>query len=256
MDNTAQERTGFLQWIKDYTSRPHLGIFFGATLLLVIANTVSLRSAESRFWVLVAELIILPALFMLMGSTHKMWLLGSIIPVAGLAAAMLGRFLGSETMNLRLFAVVQLLVSILLLAALIKVLFRKHKVNFQTVMGAASLYVLFGLLFARLYFAMDVFDSPFFAEAARPIISSDFVYYSFTTMTTIGYGDLTAYTEFGRLLSVVAAIVGQLYLVVVIAAIVGNYSAHFVEHEEREQTKRVEKRKGIRGLMGKDTGEE
>ncbi len=51
---------------------------------------------------------------------------------------------------------------------------------------------------------------------------SDFVYYSFVTLTTVGYGDLTASTGIGRMLSVTEALVGQLYLVTVVAILVSN----------------------------------
>jgi len=51
---------------------------------------------------------------------------------------------------------------------------------------------------------------------------ADFLYYSFVTLTTVGYGDVTAATNLGRMLSVIEALVGQLYLVIVVALIVSN----------------------------------
>jgi len=193
--------------------------------------------------VLVIELLVIPAMFLLMGSTRRMWLASHIIPLIGLVVSAIGLSFGSEFWNIRVFSIIQLLITLFLIAGLIEMLFREHEINFQTIMGAASLYVLVGLAFARLYSVMDAFDGPFFAAANRPIVVSDYVYYSFTTMTTIGYGDLTASGQFGRLLSVLEAIIGQLYLVVVIALIVGNFSANLDTHVRKAQKKKLAKQK-------------
>jgi uncharacterized membrane protein len=61
----------------------------------------------------------------------------------------------------------------------------------------------------------------FFAEVANPN-RPDFLYYSFTTLTTTGFGDFTAASELGRTLSVVEALTGQIYLVTIVALIVSN----------------------------------
>jgi len=112
-------------------------------------------------------------------------------------------------------------------------------VSVDTVAGAAAIYLVFGLVFAVLFaFVGDlliVFDPstvartglhPSAAEAffvsARTPLPSDFLYFSFVTLTTVGYGDLTAATQFGRMLSVCEALFGQLYLVTVVALLISN----------------------------------
>jgi hypothetical protein len=50
------------------------------------------------------------------------------------------------------------------------------------------------------------------------------VYYSFTVLTTTGFGDLTAATPVGQALSVVEMLIGQIYLVTVIGVLVGNFA--------------------------------
>jgi hypothetical protein len=107
-----------------------------------------------------------------------------------------------------------------------------HKVvSLKTVTGAAAIYLLIGLLFAVIYstiggimvFALGASSagSAFFI-ATRPLGPSDFVYYSFTTLTTVGYGDLTGAVAIGRMLSICEALIGQLYLVTVVAVLVAN----------------------------------
>jgi hypothetical protein len=64
----------------------------------------------------------------------------------------------------------------------------------------------------------------------------DFVYYSFVTMTTLGYGDLTARANLGRMLSVTEALFGQLYLVSVVAVLVANIGRQRIRDELREDS--------------------
>ena len=94
-------------------------------------------------------------------------------------------------------------------------------VTLTVVAGVLCLYLLFGLFFAFVYVAIQNFGgAPFFANGADAT-SSRSLYFSFVTMTTVGYGDFTARTNFGHTLSVAEALLGQIYLVTVVAAIVG-----------------------------------
>jgi uncharacterized membrane protein len=61
----------------------------------------------------------------------------------------------------------------------------------------------------------------FFASTSNPT-TVDYVYFSYSTLATVGYGDLVAKTGLGRMLAVCEALLGQIYLVTVIAVIVGN----------------------------------
>ena len=71
-----------------------------------------------------------------------------------------------------------------------------------------------------LYAAINGFgDSPFFVQTTRPT-TANFLYFSFVTQTTVGYGDFTAAGGLGRTLAVLEALTGQLYLVTVIAVLV------------------------------------
>lgn len=108
-----------------------------------------------------------------------------------------------------------------LVAGLARMLQRKG-VTVQAVFGALAVYLLVGLFFALLVTsAAHIGSSDFFAQGTDGT-QSQHVYYAFTTMTTTGYGDLTPATPLGRAIAVVAMLVGQIYLVTVIALLVGN----------------------------------
>ena len=104
-------------------------------------------------------------------------------------------------------------------------LVRLHGVTLQVVAGALTIYVLLGLIFAWLVsLVADVDASAYFAEGGDASLGER-VYYSFTVLTTTGFGDLTAATPAGHALAVVEMLLGQLYLVTVIGVLVGSFAA-------------------------------
>ena len=99
---------------------------------------------------------------------------------------------------------------------------RNQAVTLEAVLGGLSLYVLVGMFFAFVFGAVDnLGGEPFFAQgvAATPERCS---YFSFSTLTTVGFGDLTARGDLGRTLAVFEALVGSLYLVTVVSVGVSN----------------------------------
>ena len=102
-------------------------------------------------------------------------------------------------------------------------LIRDHGVTLQAVAGTLAIYLLVGLLFAwAISFIGRLGSTPYFAQAGAETMGRR-VYFSFTVLTTTGFGDLTAATAVGRALAVVEMLVGQLYLVTVIGLVVGNF---------------------------------
>jgi len=97
-------------------------------------------------------------------------------------------------------------------------LLRHRRVTLATMLGAVSAYLLIGLAYFWLFFAIGN-DHHFFTQTPQP--SSSYMYFSLTTLTTVGYGDLTAQGNLGRLLANSEAVIGQVYLVTFVAMIVG-----------------------------------
>jgi hypothetical protein len=94
----------------------------------------------------------------------------------------------------------------------------EREVGFKTILGAISVYVILGILFTILYAATERFQSgPFFGV---PTKTGDFVFFSFTTLTTTGYGNLIPATHFGRMIAGLEMLMGQIFLVTLIAGLV------------------------------------
>jgi hypothetical protein len=97
------------------------------------------------------------------------------------------------------------------------------EINRQSLTGAVCIYLLLGFMFMFVYGAIAAFDSdPFFAQGGDGTPSIR-LYFSYVTLATLGYGDYTAAESLGRSVSVVEALCGQLYLVTVVALMVGHY---------------------------------
>jgi Ion channel len=101
-------------------------------------------------------------------------------------------------------------------------LLQHRMVTGSTISGALCVYLLLGLSFASLFGLTEVLgQGPYFAgqDATN---DADFLYFSFATLATVGYGDLVARSNLGRMLAVTEALIGQMYLVTVVALLVGN----------------------------------
>jgi hypothetical protein len=92
----------------------------------------------------------------------------------------------------------------------------------HAIAGALAIYLMLGLLFASVIgFIVEVEDEPYFAQG--DVSDGDRVYYSFTVLTTTGFGDYTAATATGHALAVLEMLAGQLFLVTVIGVLIGHY---------------------------------
>ena len=96
----------------------------------------------------------------------------------------------------------------------------QNEVNSRSVAGAICVYMLFGMLFMFLYGVLAALGhTPFFAQGTDGTRALRF-YFSFVTLATLGYGDLTPATSLGRLLAVAESIIGSLYLVTAVSLVV------------------------------------
>jgi len=97
-----------------------------------------------------------------------------------------------------------------------------QSVPVDAVVGVLCVYLLLGMFFSSVYGAVDhLGGKPFFAQGTSATIAHC-TYFSFTTLATIGYGDLTAASNVGHTLSVTEGLIGQIYLVTIVSVIVSN----------------------------------
>ncbi len=104
----------------------------------------------------------------------------------------------------------------------IRTLRLRNQVTIEAVFGVLCLYVLLGILFASLFAVIGIANDGALFAGHQPATIANCLYFSFTTLTTVGYGDLTAASNLGHTLAISEALVGQIYLVTVVSLIVGN----------------------------------
>jgi voltage-gated potassium channel Kch len=105
---------------------------------------------------------------------------------------------------------------------LVDILSKESRVNLNLINGAISVYLLIGICFAHLYALVFTLDpSAFRGIEVESVAASHFTYFSFVTLTTLGYGDITPLTRASGNFAILEATVGQLYLTVLVARLVG-----------------------------------
>ena len=141
-----------------------------------------------------------------------------VVAVAGAAGALLtGASGGSDAAGL-----IGLLLAFAAPLVILRRILLSPTITVRLVLGALAIYLLLGLTYAYLYPLIHLLTGQsFFVQTTSPQ-SFDYVYFSYVTLTTVGYGDFTAATNVGRMMAVSEALVGQLYLVSAVALLVGN----------------------------------
>jgi hypothetical protein len=111
----------------------------------------------------------------------------------------------------------------LAIATIASTLFTRAMADVVTVLGVLCIYLLFALFFASVHQLLAGFFEPYVNGAGEPPSASDLLYFSVITLTTVGFGDLTPANEVARAVTVAEALIGQLYLVSVVAGVVGGF---------------------------------
>jgi voltage-gated potassium channel len=119
-------------------------------------------------------------------------------------------------------------------------IFRQKTISSDLIYGSICVYLLIGLAWAFVYSAIETTNPGSFeilidyakdtSQIDRQTTLSLFVYYSYVTLTTLGFGDITPVTPPAQSFSILEALTGQFYLVILVARLVGNYLLNSKEH--------------------------
>jgi hypothetical protein len=152
-------------------------------------------------------------------------LIAAVLLVAVVAAAIVDAVVGSNASIGVSRAIVGLMIAlapVTLARGVVRHLRAEGQVTLDAVFGAIAIYLMLGAMFASIDNAVGaIFSSGFFAQTADPGFET-YLYFSYTTMATVGYGDYTPGTSLPRALAITEALTGQLYLVTVVALLVSN----------------------------------
>jgi hypothetical protein len=202
---------------------------FGIVLVLILASLtfqVAAPEAEwSRFVILVIHASVLvaaldaarahPALLGIAGLAFAIALVVSGIALVGPGEV---SEVPAGVVNLMFVGLTPFIVA----RGLLRDIRDEGTVTIRTMLGVLCIYLLIGIFFAFMYGVVDEFASDEFFPRVDAADTSDFLYFSFSTLTTVGYGDLVTTNEVGRSLAITEALIGQIYLVTIVALIIAN----------------------------------
>jgi len=209
------------------------------------------RSAAERtraFWRLLVGILLVYGLIVIAGDLRfsapvRVALLGGVVVIdlrtrrrrarSQIAAAALTTAAVTATVvaavagSTRVLAAVQGFATTVLVVVAIASILRTVRswpgVDLATVIGVLDVYLLLALLFASTHQTFSAFQTGYLQGVEGLPSSSDDLYFSVVTLTTVGFGDITPGTELARTVTITEALVGQLYLVSVVAAVVSGF---------------------------------
>lgn len=144
-----------------------------------------------------------------------------VVAVVVLVAAVFGIVLDFDETVIRILSLLSVALYLLAPFMILRHLIRRREVDARTILGAVAIYLMLGMMFAFSYRSISLWqpDPAFFGANGRGD-NADYLFFSFITLTTTGYGDLVPETNPGQSVAVFEAIVGQLFLVTALAKIV------------------------------------
>jgi hypothetical protein len=170
----------------------------GATLFVAV-RTARVQRAGVRIAAVAATLAVIASLVT--------WIVNGDIPEAP-----------SAVVNGLLVAVAPAVLAV----ALLRDLRSRREVSLATLAGVLAIYLLIGMFFSFAYGVVQAVDSGALFEGIESATRAEELYFSFVTLCTVGYGDFVPGAEGARALAVGEMLIGQIYLVTIVALIVGN----------------------------------
>jgi len=197
---------------------------YASLLVLLLANFFLLELVDDPRWAAIGSTILGAAALIVAISDpaagHRITRRRAIQIAACVALAPIVLFVDSASV----VGLIYLLPASLLVTATLPVTVNRvlhhRRITYETVLGALCAYVLLGLLFAFVYLAVhELRDAPFFAQPG-PHQESEYLYFSFVALTTLGFGDLSPAVGLPQALTVLEALCGQIFLVTLVARLV------------------------------------
>ncbi len=202
-----------------------IGEAYGLVLLLILVTFVVMMTLPPEGWggrVAAITIAGLTGVIALISSdvSPARARLASVIAASAIAAALIAQATSSDRLLGLAFGADAILLAIAAATILRRVIMAAREVDFRTILGAISVFTLLGLLFAFLYVMFGRWThTEFFTGVPNPS-SSDYLFFSYTTLTTTGYGNLVPAGTVGQSFAVFEMLVGQIFLVTLVAGLV------------------------------------
>ena len=199
-------------------------------IAMMVVSPFTARSPILRF----ANNIVLTLVLLSVVNTVKRqrttFLIGLILGIPWVLIAWL-RLIESIPISPSISSLASMIFDAYIIFVLLRHIIRSKRVTADVLYGAVSVYILLGVFFASFYFFLDSITQTelfMYADAAptgSPIDGAGMFYFSFVTLTTLGYGDIQPVADVSRVFAVIEAITGVLYSAALIGRLIGLYVA-------------------------------
>jgi hypothetical protein len=202
------------------------GYRFGVVLLLLLLTYGFMAAGPEGAWTRVVTTALqgLTLLAALRASEvhRRIFRVATLVVSLAFLSSVVSLFVSSSNAASGVFHALDVLMIAVAPIAITRALWLRPVIDVHTALGAVCIYVLLGMIFAFTYSAIgSTGDEAFFVQTSHAGLDI-YLYFSFVTLTTVGYGDYTAANGLGRSLASMEALLGQIYLVTVVALIVGS----------------------------------
>jgi hypothetical protein len=208
------------------SARPQPGRY-GALLILLIASYL-LSAFIERHWIEAVQVVLFTvAVLLALRSASISRRAVRFVVIAAVLGLPVMFFLSFSTLTGDIGSgIADLWTALVLLAAAVLIVRRVlafGMVTLQSIYGALSAYLVIGFMFAAVFAAIYHFYGDQFFVSGEQANTQTFQYFSYTTLTTLGYGDFTAGYNSGRAVAVLEALTGQVFLATLVARLVAAF---------------------------------
>ena len=197
---------------------------FGVVLVMVLVTVLVFAAADGPVGQLASVALSGATLLFVLhtaGAHRRTFRVSAVVVVLAVVSAASASFLGDEART-STAGLVGLMLAVVAPLVILRRIVVSPTITVRLVLGALAIYLLLGLAYAYLFpLLATLTHTQFFVQTDHPA-TPDYIYFSYTTLATIGYGDFTAATSLGRMVAVSEGLIGQLYLVSAVALLVGN----------------------------------
>lgn len=208
--------------------RYYYGLLFFLLLFFIMAPFFKESRVSEAFFA--TSLVTMLVFCILSISESKRFVTLSMIFSVPLIAKGFQPLIGSYEINTLFFSLSGAFFMLMVIYVMIHDIFQTSVVDGPIIVGSVSIYILVGLFFGFVYLSIEYFHPQSFNFISEKTVGveniSEMIYFSFITLTTLGYGDIAPISMFAKIASSIEAILGQVYLTVLVARLVGLSIVH------------------------------
>lgn len=226
------------------TGRKYLALLL-TLVVLVVLFPILRASPQTRIFLDIAFSFVFVAAWLAVLQDARLRIIAMVLGVPTLLGLWTGYFLpGLPRIEIQVgFHLLATLFFVFMIFVILREVYREEGVTSDSVYGAFCGYLLTGLAFGHIYTIIEIlapgsFHGSVAFDTEMPDARRHFLltYFSFITLATVGYGDILPATDTSRGLAIVQAIVGQFYIAVLVAELIGKRVSQAFENRHKHMT--------------------